>query len=247
MVETATSTGSAETTEPVGGLAPHKAIDDFFIPVPTKKDKRVGKLRNEDPKKDFSLFTLDYAFRKVGGRCAAIELARLASGNDERLRGLVSGYDSLTKGQQKRRPKLLEALCIENDIDPSEFLGICTAIAHRFQLDTSSIVASVELEAVVAAGLEQAKKPEGVQDRKLIYEHSTFTPVRGPGVAVQINNAPASQGVALPEFRSLSEIALTAISRAALPPAPKEEEGGDYIDVQPEQPELDEVRGSQPT
>lgn len=235
-MEEISGTGTAEAS--AGGAADaRKPIDDFFIPVPSRKDKRIGKQRASDPKKDYSLFTLDYAFRKVGGRGAAVELARLASGNDERLRGLVSSYDALTKGQQKHTAKLLEHLCIENGLDPSEFLGICTAIAHRFQLDTSSIVASVELEAVVQAGLEQAKKPEGVQDRKLIYEHSTFTPVRGPGVAVQINNVPQQQGQALPEFRSLSEIALGAIAKAALPPAPEEEVDASVIDVQPESPD----------
>jgi|SRR5688572_20074982 len=237
-----TGIGTAEATG--GAASGPKPLDDFFLPVPSKKDKRIGKQRNSDPKKDYSLFTLDYAFRKVGGRGAAIELARLASGNDERLKGLVTAYDSLTKPQQKHKAKLLEGLCIDNGLDPSEFLGICTAIAHRFQLDTSSIVASVELEAVVQAGLEQAKRPEGVQDRKLIYEHSTFTPVRGPGVAVQINNVPSAQGAALPEFRSLSEIALGAIARAALPPAPDEGDR-DAIDVQPEPP--NDNGGSEPS
>jgi hypothetical protein len=143
---------------------------------------------------------------------------------------MVEGYDGYTPSQRKHRPRLLEDLCINNNMDPSEFLGICTAVAHRYQLDTASIVASVELEEVVKAGIEQAKTPMGTADRKLIYEHSTFIPVRGPGVAVQVVNNPQQSGVSLPEFRSLSEIALQAIQRAALPPAPAEKE--EYIDAE---------------
>lgn len=218
-----TETPSAGVEGSIGGSF---SGDGFAIPVPERP--AIGR-RRAPAKKDYSLFTLDYAFRKVGGRAAAIELARLVSGLDSRLRGLVDGYDSLTPSQRKHKARLLEELCIENGIDPSEFLGVCTAVAHRYQLDTASILASVELEAVVQAGVEQAKTPHGVADRKLIYEHSTFTPVRGPGVAVQINNTPQQTGVALPEFRSLSEIALQAIQRAALPPAPEEKE--DFIDA----------------
>lgn len=222
----------AATEARADGEAEAGTVDGFCLPVPVREPKRpaIGELRAADPKKDYSLFTLDYAFRKVGGREAAIALARLASARDDRLKGVVQAYGELTSGQKKRRPKLLESLCIENGVDPSEFLGICTAVAHRYQLDTSSMLASIELEDVVRTGLEQAKRPEGFQDRKLIYEHSTFLPTKGPGVAVQINNAPTPQGAALPEFRSLSEIALQAIAKAALPAAPPEKEE-DFIDV----------------
>lgn len=209
----------------------HTDIDGFCIPLPEKP--QIGRKR-APAKQDYSLFTLDYAFRKVGGRQAAVELARLASGTDHRLRGLVAGYMELTPSQRKHRPRLLEHLCIENSLDPSEFLGICTAVAHRYQLDTASMLASIELEDVVHAGVEQAKQPHGVQDRKLIYEHSTFTPIKGPGVAIQVNTGTQQPGVALPEFRSLSEIALQAIQRAALPPAKEEKE--DFVDAESTEP-----------
>lgn len=202
-------------------------VDGFFIPTPLTAEELAIRERREG-KRDFSLFTLDYAFRSVGGRQAAIELARLAAGTNERLKGLVEAYDELPTATRKNKGKLLESLCISNQIDPSEFLGICCAVAHRYQLDTSGILASVELANVVAAGLEQAKMPGGIADRKLIYEHSLFVQPKGPGVAVQINNTPAGVGMSLPEFRSLSEIALQAISRAALPPAKEET----YIDAE---------------
>jgi hypothetical protein len=234
MASREAETGPAEALRAIDSTG---GVDGFHLPLPSNpitegSGKKFGGRARVESKKDFSLFTLDYAFRSVGGRKAAIELARLASGNDDRLRGIVDGYDALTPGQRKHKPKLLESLCIASSVDPSEFLGICTAIAHRFQLDTSAILASIELEQVVAAGLEQAKRPEGVQDRKLIYEHSTFLPTKGPGVAVQINNSPQQLGTQLPEFRSLSEIALTAISRTALPPAPKEKED-EFIESEP--------------
>lgn len=209
------------------------SLDGFSLQLPTRN--AVGKQRGSG-KQDFSIFTLDYAFRKVGGRKAAVELARLASSNDERLRGLVSGFDSLTPGQRKHRPRVLEELCINNGLDPSEFLGICTAVAHRYQLDTSSIVASVELEKIVETGVEMAKKPEGFRDRQLIMEHAQFLPQKGPGVAIQVNNTPQVQGTPLPEFRSLSEIALGAIAKAALPPAPEEKKEVSfdaYVDADP--------------
>lgn len=227
MARSGSTEASGEAGDRTAGLDP--ALDGFYLPVPKRVEERIGKQR-ESGKKDYSIFTLDYAFRKVGGRQAAVELARLASGNDQRLRGLVESYDGLTPGQKKHKVKLLEQLCIDNGLDPSEFLGICTAVAHRFQLDTSAILASVELENVVTAGVEQAKRPEGVQDRRLIYEHSTFIPQRGPGVAIQVNSGQQQAGVSLPEFRSLSEIALQAIARAALPPAP-EGEKEDFIDA----------------
>jgi hypothetical protein len=227
----ASAVGAQDTAGDRGGG--NASIDGFSLPVPEPKRPAIGKLRESDPKKDFSLFTLDYAFRKVGGREAAIALARLAGARDERLRGIVRAYAELTPSQKKRTPKLIEALCEQNDVDPSEFLGICTAVAHRYQLDTSAILASVELENIVKAGIEQAKTPLGTADRKLFFEHSQFTPQKGAGVAIQINNSPQGQGTALPEFRSLSEIALQAISRVALPPHKEEEEKGDYIDVEP--------------
>lgn len=190
-----------------------ESIDGFFIPVP-EPVRPPGRV-----KPDPTIFTLDYAFRKIGGRFAAIELARLGCASDPRLEQLVSNWDALEAGSQKHSPKLLEKLCIQHGLDPAEFLGICTAIGHRFQFDMSSLLSSVQFEEVLEAGVNRAKQPDGTADRRMIYEHKGFLPQKGPGVAIQFNQNLGQQAATLPDFKTLAEIALQASAQAQLPAA----------------------------
>lgn len=238
MAEETTGSDGAEEGGTAGVAQPARTsdIDGFDFPMPAPKSKPPSRRgRNFAAKRerertqpardarDYGLFTLDYAFRTIGGRKAALELAELGCASDERLKALMLAFKAQKPNVQKFSPKLLERLCVQVGLDPSEFLGICTMLAHKHQLMSVANMVTGALEGVVQVGLIEAMKPEGFQDRKLIYEHSTFLPTKGPGVAVQINTgSPSGTGAQLPEFRSLSELAGSAMNRVALPPASDE-------------------------
>lgn len=183
------------------GEAGDGGLDGFTLTVPEPVEQR-----DLVPAPPPEPFTLDYAFRHVGGRQAAIDLARLASASDRRLLKVVERWERLSESQQRDQYRLLESLCRAADIDPSEFLGLCVAIAHKFHVDVSSILTAVTLDDVVMAGVEQAKRPNGTRDRELLYQTKGLI-VKGPGVAIQVNQGGVNS---LPDFKSVAELALRA-------------------------------------
>lgn len=229
--------GTAETGE---------RIDGFDLPNPNQpreqevKQKRAGRPRGStgangsqivdsrgnlkrDPR-EYSLFTLDFAFKKVGGREAAINLAKLCSASDDRMARVVELYEGLSKSSQRAPNKLLERLCVEAGVDPSEFLGRCAAAAHKHQLGAAALLASGSLQEIVEMGTEMAKQPGGFKDRELIYEHMAFLPqTKGAQVAIQVNTGSGST-TALPNFAELAQLASGAIGAPRQLEAAQEED-----------------------
>lgn len=235
-MEESIRTGSGETEESRAGR--ESTIDGFDLPVPGAASiPPRGNNSLAEPKRgrgrppgisdgnrildargnlkrdaeEYGLFTLDYAFRRIGGRKAAIDLAELLSGSDERMAAVVAAYKALSAGTRKHSPRLLEKLCAEAGIDPSEFLGKCAGAAHKQQLINSALLAGSQMEEIVLIGTEMAKLPEGIADRKLIYEHMAFLPQKqGVGVAIQVN-AGSGTATSLPNFSDLAAIASGAL------------------------------------
>lgn len=221
-------TEQAETTveTPLTGAGLGDGIDGFnlFAPPPPKPKKEPRKPRGPVPmgygqerkirgkrKPPESLFTLDWAFRDIGGREGAIGLARLLAAKEPRLKALVQAWGKQLPSARKYSPHLLEKLAVECELDPAEFLGLCAQAMHKYQFDAARLLVNRRFEEIAEAGAEQAAQPEGFNDRKLIYEHMRFLPEKGPGVAIQVNSQGGGQ--TLPDFKNLAEIALQATRR----------------------------------
>jgi hypothetical protein len=124
----------------------------------------------------------------TGGKSNFMEMARLAPQIDPALAPVIEEWDRL---KPKARNNLdLDDLCKLKDIDPSHFLGVVAEAAQKFHANASILIAAVNMPAVVGKSVRVAMTDKGVQDRKFLFEHSSFIPMpQGARVSILNQNA----------------------------------------------------------
>lgn len=129
--------------------------------------------------------TLAYVFKGVGGKLTAVEAARMAEGDDPRLKKMVFAWDSAT--QRDRDTIKLEDLCAAAEILPDEFLGIIIPALFRRNMDIGRLMAAMAHPQVVEASIAAAKTTWGTLDRQMLHTQSGFLPTKA-GQQINIDN-----------------------------------------------------------
>lgn len=152
---------------------------------------------------------VDYTLSSVlkfirGGKKTFMELARHAPHIDPSLALVIEEWDRLSPTAQ--RGVNLNQLCEIKGVDPFHFLGVVAEAAIRFCNNASVLIAALILPEVVQRSIERALTPEGVEDRKMLFQHAGFIPSpKGSEVrllnqiAVSANIKPVG-GIDLPSF-----------------------------------------------
>lgn len=92
-------------------------------------------------------------------------------------------WDSLTK-YDRRRPSL-EELCDAVGLCHGKLLGSVVEAAYACNMDVSNFVAAVAHPKIVKASIDRALQTNGVEDRRMQFQHSGFLPMpRGPAISV---------------------------------------------------------------
>jgi hypothetical protein len=129
--------------------------------------------------------TLAYATSKItGGKHTFIEFARHSK--NEKIMSAVHKWDSLSKVEKGRTS--LDMLCTSVDIPPADLLKEVTGIAYELNTDISNFIAAAYQPQVVTAGVKRAMQRDGVDDRRMLYQHSNFIPTnKGTNIAIGVN------------------------------------------------------------
>jgi hypothetical protein len=138
-----------------------------------------------------------------------MEYARLCE--DESIKAVVHRWDTLSRYDQRRVS--LEELCEAVGIRPGKLLGSVVEAAYDFNLDVGNLVAAVAHPRIVQTSIDRALTPDGVEDRRMHFQHTGYLP---PPKGTVINNRviAAAQSVSngLPSFTEL----IKAVDRAIL-------------------------------
>lgn len=123
------------------------------------------------------------------GKETFMEYARWSE--DDRVRAMMQVWD---ESDDKARLYLnLDRLCSEIGIPGPEFVGIVAKLALEHNRDAATITYACAVPAIVQTNVEEAKKAEGFQDRKMAMEITGLLPT-GKGMRIQTNilNAPGT-------------------------------------------------------
>jgi hypothetical protein len=112
-----------------------------------------------------------------GGKKTFMEMARFASQIEPQLQVIIESYEKLTPPGQRSAD--LDALCKLNDVDPAHFLGVVAEAAQKFSSNSSILIAALNMPSVVQKSIKEALKTDGIQDRKMLFQHSGFIPTPG--------------------------------------------------------------------
>jgi len=167
--------------------------------------------------------TLDYAFRGVGGREAAVAMARLGSHRDDQLRRLVDAYDEMSPAQ-RLEVGLLETLALAVGLHPAEFFGRVSSVAYRHNFDVAQLTAAMKAKDMIEAAASFGLEKEGFKDRELVLKASKVLE-SGPLVTVSQQTINAQMAAGLPPVEG-STGRISEMIRA-LPEA-----GEDYTDAE---------------
>jgi hypothetical protein len=137
--------------------------------------------------------SLTYAISLIpGGKATFIEYARLSP--DPKIKEAVHRWDTLSLNQKKRMT--VDMLCAAVEIPPVDMLKEVTGIAYQYNIDLSNFIAAVHQPQVVDRTIKSALRKDGVDDRRMMHQHSGFIPSpRGPQVTIS-NNVSAQAAAA---------------------------------------------------
>jgi hypothetical protein len=160
---------------------------------------------------------LSFAISKIpGGKHTFLEFARMSENAE--VKNLVAKWDSLKIADKQKCS--IDDLCNAMGMRPLDLLKEVTGIAYEYNTDLSNFIAAVAQPRVVEAGIKKAMKPDGVDDRRMLHQHSGFIPSpKGPSITV---NASAQAAAAakttvqgddngLPDFEQSSRTTVSAI------------------------------------
>lgn len=133
--------------------------------------------------------TLDHAFRSVGGRDAAVAMARLASYRDPEIKELLHLFDELAPNDQLT-PRLLENLALQVGLHPAEFFGRVSAAAYKHNFDVAQLTAAMKVTEIIERRAEFAMDKDGYKDAELVLKAGGHLQT---GPLVQVNQNQTNQ------------------------------------------------------
>lgn len=135
----------------------------------------------------------------------AFVFARHAAESDPEMAKVIEVYDGLKK--RERANASPEFVCDLAGVDPKDFAAEVFREYLSYSNDAANLVAAAGLPDVVRTSVKVAKTKEGVQDRKMQFDHAAFLPQRqGGGIHVNASaNAENKSAtiVSAPELTSM--------------------------------------------
>lgn len=166
-----------------------------------------------------------------GGFSDFLPFLRAASARNETFMPAIEAFDKLS-GWDKNRLGVnrFEEICVNLGIPLGELFGSAVGIAFEQQRDMTRLVAAVAMPRIMKRNIEEADKPEGIEDRRMFMQSTGILPTpRGSTINVSANANSASmttQGEpsGLPSFEdstiSFSEVIRNAIEVPKALPEP---------------------------
>ena len=144
------------------------------------------------------------------GRRQFMELARLAVKLDPKLAPILEDWDRMKPSL--RNATSLDALCEAHDVDPAHFISAVGEAAMRSGDNACIIIVALNMPAIIAVSVKRALTPDGVKDRKMLFEHAGFLPVPANREVRMLNRAAIKAELnigdskPLPRFESTMEM-----------------------------------------
>jgi len=170
--------------------------------------------------------SLSIATRYIdGGRDKFVELVQLAmlNGSDDATKWMTVYADLLPS---ERVRVSFDDVCAAAGVTPSRLVGVVTSTAMDMGRDVGNFVAAITHPQVVAASVNAAKHPDGIEDRKLLFQHNGFiaapkgTTVNVHASASAAAAAQAKSETSVPSFGGdIASLGAAVQPRAALPAA----------------------------
>lgn len=165
-----------------------------------------------------------------GGMKQFMSWVRSASNWNKSLETLVDVFGQLPESQQNAIA--LEETCKTLGIYVGEVFKEAVGVAYERKMNVAKLVASLAMPAVVAKNIKEAKKPEGVEDRKIFFQATGITPTpKGSTINIaQMAGASSmttdGQPSGVPSFEdsvvTFSEVIRNAVESAPMLPEPSE-------------------------
>lgn len=129
--------------------------------------------------------SLTLATRQVpGGRAAVLGYIRLAAADqDPHALTWLHCWESLKKWEQQL--VTLDDVCAGAGVSPVKLLKAVVGVAFESGVDVANLVAAQAHPSVVKTSVQVAKTAAGIEDRKLLFQHHGFTPLK-PGTTINI-------------------------------------------------------------
>jgi hypothetical protein len=108
-------------------------------------------------------------------REALVDMARLARMSDPRVAQFLDAWDALDFSEQQARGAVFK-VCEQVGLAPVDLLGIVADVGFRFAMCGAQLRAALALPSIVERSIETALTPEGIADRKMLFQHSGFLP-----------------------------------------------------------------------
>lgn len=186
-----------------------------------KKADRLALIKSADPKQQakaelaqlfkerkanaalFGELTLEAAFRGSGttainSRLVAVNLARMMSGDNEKLASVCKAWDNLTALQQKKTT--LDDLCALVNLPIPEFIGVVAPEAFRYGINMAKMFVGMAQPNLVKKSIEVALTPEGVKDREMLFKATGLVPTSKGINIVNSQTNQANGGSGMPDF-----------------------------------------------
>jgi hypothetical protein len=126
-----------------------------------------------------------------GGKRAFMELAKMAPQIEPALAALIEDWERLN--YTVKRAANLDDMCKLRGIDPAHFLSVVGEAAMKFRDDASIIITAMNMPKIVSRSVKQALNPEGVDDKRMIFQHANFIPTSKVGTEVNVLNQAAAK------------------------------------------------------
>ena len=157
----------------------------------------------------------------LGGIDNFMSFYRVAAEREPKLAPVLKVWDGMTKREREHDRVSLDKMMSAVPISPHDIVGMVVAEMSRYHYSVSEGIVAMNHSAVTETMMKQAKTVKGIDDRKMVMQHSGFLPMpKGTevnvlqGVRVETGlEGPADSRI--PQFEE--EIAELSTLRPALP------------------------------
>ena len=135
--------------------------------------QRVQLIKHQKPMPGFLPITA--AASALGGAENFMVFYRIAAEREPKLAPVLKAWDATTKLERKRAP--LDEMMSAVPISPHDVVGMVVAEMSRYHYSVSEGIVAMNHRAVTETMMKQAKTVKGIDDRKMVMQHSGFLPM----------------------------------------------------------------------
>lgn len=185
-----------------------------------KQASRLNRARSRQ-REDGIGFLAEQMALLPGGFKDFVPFIRAAAIRETRFQPALEAYDKIAGyAQQTGGVFRFEEICRNLGIPLGELIGIATGIAYDQKKDMTRYISALAMPSVMKANIKQAKKPEGIEDRRMFMQSTGLLPVpKGSTINVSASSQAASMTVngeptGLPSFED-STVTFSEVIRNA--------------------------------